>query len=95
MKEKRNELARLSQKIYTLRHIETGEYVCLRHNTREYVACFTMGDTALGFRDELGLLEHVDVSGMRLGDVPFDYYWLDGEMLSRAVLRDDLAHRTH
>ena len=40
---------------------------------------------------ELRLLEYVDVAGTRLAELPFQYYWLDGEMISRAVVRDDSA----
>jgi hypothetical protein len=93
MKPKSTELARGSQKIFALRHIETGEYICLRQQIHEYVACFSEGDTAFQFRNELGLLEHVDVVGMRLKEMPFDYFWLDGEMISRSLLADEAAHR--
>lgn len=82
-------MARTSQTVHVLRHIETGEYICLRQNGHEYVACFSTGDNALQFRDELHLLEYVDMVGARLANLPFDYFWLDGEMISRAVLRDD------
>jgi hypothetical protein len=70
-----------SLNIFALRHIETGEYICLRHEGAEFLASFTDGDTALQFREELGLLEHVDIASMRLGDAPFDHFWLDGEMV--------------
>jgi hypothetical protein len=82
-------MARASQVAYALRHIETGEYVCLRQSGREYVACFSTGDGAFQFRAELRLTEYVDVAGARLANLPFDYFWLDGEMISRAVVRDD------
>ena len=67
--------------VYALRHLETKEYICLRHDKREYLAAFSDGDTAFQFRQELGLLEHVDIVTMRLGDAPFDQFWLDGEMM--------------
>jgi len=84
-------LVDLSQRIYTLRHIETGEYICLRQDKTEYVACFTDGDTAGQFQEELGLIEYVDITPMRLGETPFDHYWLDGEMIGRGALADDSA----
>jgi len=70
-----------TQTIHALRHIETGEYICLRHDGREHLASFTDGDSAFQFRGELGLLEHVDIVRMRLGEAPFDQFWLDGEMV--------------
>ena len=88
MKHKPKSLVDISQYVHTLKHIETGEYICLRQNSREYLACFTDGDSAYQFRDELGLLEHVDVLAMCLADAPFQHYWLDGEMISRSVLTD-------
>ncbi len=69
------------QHIFALRHIETGEFICLRHDLREFLASFSDGDTAFQFREELGLLEHVDIVNLRLGDAPFDQFWLDGEMV--------------
>jgi hypothetical protein len=68
------------QPIFALRHLETGEFICLRHDMREFLAAFSDGDTAIQFREELGLLEHVDIVNLRLGDAPFDQFWLDGEM---------------
>lgn len=77
-----------------MQHIDTGEFICLRQNGREYLACFSDGDSAYQFREELGLVEFVDVSCLRLGDAPFDNFWLDGEMISRGVLTDrHAAHR--
>jgi hypothetical protein len=38
------------------------------------------------FRAELHLIEFVDVSPMRLGAVPFDHYYLDGELTTRSLL---------
>ncbi len=80
-----------SQKVYALQHIETGEYICLRQGGREYLACFTDGDTTMQFRVELGLVEHVDLVRMRLSDAPFNNFWLDGETIGRAVLLDETA----
>lgn len=74
--------------IYALRHIETGEFICLRHEAKEFLASFTDGDTAFQFREELGLLEHVDVTNMRLGDAPFENFWLDGEMVEQAAIAE-------
>ena len=75
----------LDQRVYTLRHIETGEFICLRQDGAEHLACFSDGDSAFQFRQELGLLEHVDISAQRLGDTPFDRFWLNGQMTGRAV----------
>lgn len=87
-------MADTGQPVFALQHIETGEYVCLRQSGKEYLACFTDGDSAYQFRGELGLIEYVDVSGLRLGDAPFDHFWLDGEMIGRGVLTDcNPAHR--
>ena len=68
--------------IYALRHIESGEFICLRHEGNEHLACFTDGDTAIQFRDDLGILEHVDIVAMPLGKAPFDHFWLDGDMIA-------------
>ncbi len=75
----------LNQRVFTLRHIETGEYICLRQNGAEHLACFSDGDSALQFRLDLGLLEHVDISTARLCDTPFDKFWLNGKTTGRAV----------
>ena len=91
MKSNYRELVESSRRVHILQHIETGEYICLRQDGKEYMACFSDGDTALQFRDELGLLEHVDVAMMRLNDAPFEQYWLDGEMIGRSVLTDEVA----
>ena len=79
------------QRIFALRHIETGEYICLRHEGNEYLACFTDGDTAFQFREELGLLEHVDIALMPFGEAPFDHFWPDGEMVSQPAVTDGAA----
>lgn len=92
MKNNYNRMVDVSQRVHALRHLETGEYICLRQEGREYLACFTDGDTALQFRDELGLLEHVDITNMLIGDAPFDHFWLDGEMIGRSVLTGHPSH---
>jgi hypothetical protein len=69
------------QNVYALRHLETREYICLRHDKREYLAAFSDGDTAFQFREELGMVEHVDIITMRLSEAPFDQFWLDGKMM--------------
>ena len=69
--------------VHALRHIETGEYVCLRQSEGEHLAVFTDGDAALRFRDRMELLEFVDIVMMRLVDAPFDNFWLDGETVTR------------
>ena len=83
----------VDQTIHALRHIETEEYICLRHESLEYLACFSDGDTAFQFREELGLLEHVDIVQMRLGDAPFDQFWLDGDMINMAAVGDEAPRR--
>ena len=94
MKHRIKPMADVSQNVHALQHIETGEYICLRQDNKEYLACFSDGDSAYQFRDELGLLEYVDISCLKLGDAPFDNYWLDGEMIGRGVLTDrQTAHR--
>jgi CRP-like cAMP-binding protein len=93
MKQRMNNLIDVSQRVYALRHLETGEYICLRQDAREYLACFTDGDSAIQFREELGLVEHVDIAPMRIGEAPFDNFWLNGEMIGRAVLTDSAARR--
>lgn len=81
-----NPMIDVSQRVYALRHIETSEYICLRQDDLEYLACFNDGDGAMQFREELGLLEFVDIIQVRLEDVPFNHFWLDGDMLNRSVL---------
>lgn len=78
--------ADFQQTVYTLRHIETGEFVCLRQSGDEYLAAFTDGDSAMRFRAELHLIEFVDISPMRLGSAPFDHYYLDGELTTRSLI---------
>ncbi len=83
------------QNVFALRHLETREFICLRHDKREYLAAFSDGDTAFQFREELGLLEHVNIVTMRLGDAPFDQFWLDGEMMdAHGVPAVDLEPRS-
>jgi len=88
MKNKGTAMASATQVVHALKHIETGEYICLRHDGREFMACFSDGDTAMQFRAELGLIEHVDIAAMRLGDAPFDNFWLNSEMIGRSVFTE-------
>ena len=76
----------VDQVVFTLRHLETAEYICLRHDAKEYMACFKNAAAAAHFRAELGLVEFVDVAPLRLSDAPFDHYWLDGDMIGRNAL---------
>lgn len=76
----------MTKVIYTLRHMETGEYVCLRQDGAEYLAAFSNGDAAHTFRTELRLVEFVDIAPLRLATVPFDHYYLDGQLTTRAAL---------
>lgn len=77
--------------VHALRHIETGEYVCLRQSESEHLAVFTDGDAAVRFRDRMELLEFVDIVMMRLSDAPFDNFWLDGATVTRKAV----AARAH
>lgn len=92
-KKRLHAMVSVSQQVYALKHIETGEYICLRQGGRQYLACFTDGDTVLQFRTELGLVDYLDAVRMRLSEAPFDNFWLDGETLSRAVLIDETAQK--
>ena len=69
----------IKQHIYALQHIDSGEFICLLQDGTDYLACFSDGDTALEFRGELGLQEHVDLFATTLGQSPFHHFWLDGE----------------
>jgi hypothetical protein len=66
-------------RIYALRHMESGEFICLLQEGVDYLACFTDGDTALEFRFSLGLTEHVDMCATTIGTSPFSHFWCDGE----------------
>lgn len=88
---KQNHSVDTAARVYILRHIENGEFICLRQEGREYLACFSDGDSAYQFREELGLLEHVDIAGMCIGNAPFDHFWLDGEMVGRNILSETPA----
>lgn len=71
----------VNRHVFALRHIDNGEFICLLQDGEDYLACFTDGDTALQFREELGLQEHVDLYGTTLARSPFQHFWLDGESL--------------
>jgi hypothetical protein len=79
--------ARLDRPVFLLKHLETGEYVCLRRDGREYLAAFTEPDSAARFQDEMQLIEFVDILAMPLADAPFDYFWLDGVAFGRPSTR--------
>lgn len=68
----------VKQHIYALKHIESGEFICLLQEGYDYLACFSDGDTALSFRTELGLQEHVDLYCSTMDRCPFTHFWLDG-----------------
>ncbi len=78
-----------NQHIYALQHIDSGEFICLLQEGHDYLACFSDGDSALQFRGELGLQEHVDLFATTLGHSPFHHFWLDGENL---VLRHEVLN---
>jgi hypothetical protein len=67
-----------AQRVFALQHLESGEFICLLQNGVDYLACFTDGDSALQFREELGLYEHVRLYVAPMLDCPFDHFWLDG-----------------
>ena len=69
----------LTQRVFALQHLDSGEYICLLQEGTDYLACFSDGDSALEFRALLGLQEHVDLSTMTLDRSPFSHFWLDGE----------------
>ena len=79
----------VNQHIYALRHIESGEFICLLQDGHDYLACFSDGDTALQFRAELGLQEHVDLFATTLDHSPFRHFWLDGESVE---VGQEVAH---
>jgi hypothetical protein len=79
-------VAKMSESVYTLRHIETGEFVCLRQSGHDYLTCFRSGDNAIEFRERLRLVEHVDIISFSLQEAPFDYFYLDGMQISRALV---------
>jgi hypothetical protein len=92
MKPRPKAMVNATQIVHTLRHLEKPEYICLRQEGREYLACFSDGDSAFQFREELGLVEYVDIHPLRLADAPFDHFWLDGEMIGKSVLVDANSH---
>jgi hypothetical protein len=69
----------ISQRVYALQHLDSGEFICLLQEGTDYLACFTDGDSALEFRTLLGLQEHVDLCTTTLERSPFSHFWLDGE----------------
>lgn len=71
----------VNQRIYALQHIDSGEFICLLQDGHDYLACFSDGDSALQFRAELGLQEHVDLFTITMEHSPFHHFWLDGESI--------------
>jgi hypothetical protein len=67
-----------------LRHLDTGEFICLLQDGVDYLACFSDGDTALEFRAALGLQEHVQLYASMMEQCPFKHFWLDGENFEAA-----------
>ncbi len=74
----------LTQRVYALQHIDSGEFICLLQEGTDYLACFSDGDSALEFRALLGLQEHVDLCATTLDRSPFLHFWLDGESVNVA-----------
>lgn len=68
-----------TQAVFALRHLESGEFICLLQEGTDYLACFSDGDSALEFRAALGLQEHVDMVCTTMDASPFHHFWLDGE----------------
>jgi hypothetical protein len=68
----------IAQKVYALQHMESGEFICLLQDGVDYLACFSNGDNALQFREELGLQEHVSLFVSSINACPFKHFWLDG-----------------
>jgi len=67
-----------TQTIFALRHIDSGEFICLLQDGTDYLASFSDGDSALEFRSALGLHEHVDMVSTTIDQSPFRHFWLDG-----------------
>ncbi len=78
-----------SQRIFALCHIDSGEFICLLQDGRDYLASFSDGDSALEFRAALGLQEHVDLVSTTPGQSPFRCFWLDGQ---NVTLREEAVH---
>jgi len=77
---------RFDRVVFMLRHIDTGEYVCLRREGREHLASFSEPRAAQRFQEEMRLVEFVDIVAMPLGDAPFDWFWLDGVAFGRSTV---------
>lgn len=66
--------------VYCLRHIEDKSFICFKWEKqpgKEYLAAFTEAETCRRFREEIGLLEHVDVVVGKLSDLPFEHVWIN------------------
>ena len=72
----------VTQRVFALQHIDSGEFICLLQEGTDYLACFSDGDSALEFRALLGLQEHVDLATTTLDRSPFSHFWLDGESVT-------------
>ena len=68
-----------NMRVYALQHLETKKYICLLQNGKDYLACFSNGDSAIDFRESLNMREHVDLSVITIEKAPFNYFYLDGE----------------
>jgi hypothetical protein len=66
--------------------METSEFICLLQDGIDYLVCFSDGDTALEFRAELGLQEHIDIAVTTMENNPFTHFWLDGK---NVILTED------
>jgi hypothetical protein len=75
----KTETINVTDTIGALKHIESGEYVCLLDDGIDYLCCFSDGDTALEFRASLKLQEHVDLHTTSMQKSPFTHFWFDGE----------------
>lgn len=68
-------------KLYALRHLETGMYLSAMRGGRDYVICFTNGDSALAFREQLGTVEYNEVVPITAGSLPGGRMWLNGKFV--------------
>lgn len=67
--------------VYTLRHLETGQYLSALRNGRNYIICFTDGDSAFAFQTALGTVEHNEIVTLPITAIPDGRMWLDGEFV--------------
>jgi hypothetical protein len=69
------------QLVYALEHIETREFICVLHEDRDYLVCFTEESDAEEMRGALGLSDHCDITARAVNEYPIRQLWLDGEFI--------------